>query len=495
MKKIFDTLKLIYFPFLLAFFAVSCSDDEIEIKQYIHLDSNSFTFDYKGKNTCTLTISSSPEWEVQLDADWVTVSDRTENSLTLAATPNETEGIRRGTITLKAGNAEETIYVSQLYKFELSKFKIFDEFSRVSSAVVMSHSGRYIAGLDFYSVYNWQTYEQYYSYTPIIIDLETGEVKVYKPIENRALSLKAVSDDGETLLIGETFKWFGCFRKDEFIDLPVPEEMDASDCFVDTFSADGSIIYGYGRKKGGKRYYPVCWTNGVDKIMALQEVDGHGAAMGNDISGGNRILGCSADGSVAYGVDQNSNKCVLWDQSGIHFVGEEEYHTVEGQIDLSDWGYGIVDAILYNQCEVSFVAEGRMSSNGKYIAMRYYKGDIVDMWYDDSYHPVRFNTETGKVEIFEDIVNMSGLTVDDEGIMYLMTETPRNSTPQSEQTGMVYDPAAGTLVTCKEWVRQKYGIIVPDIQIVKVASNGNILANTYVSDDGSLRPVQCLIIP
>lgn len=494
MKKIFHTFKLIYFPFLLAFFAVGCSDDEIEIKQYLHLDSNAFTFDDKGANTYTLTISSNPEWEVKLDVGWVSVSAQTENTLTLTATPNETEGIRRGTITLKAGNAEEIVYISQLYKFELTKFKIFDEFSRTSSPVVMSHSGRYIAGLDYYFVFNWQTYEQYYSYTPIIIDLETGEMKIYKPIENRALSLKAVSDDGETLLIGETFKWFGCFRNNEFIDLPVPEGMDANDCFVDTFSADGSIIYGYGRK-GGKRYYPVCWTNGSDKIMALQEVDGHGAAMGNNIKGGNRILGCSADGNIAYGVDQNSNKCVLWDRSGIRFVGEEEYYTVEGQIDLSAWGYGIVDAILYNQCEVSFVAEDRMSSNGKYLVMRYYKGNIVDMWYDDYYYPVRFNTETGKVEVFKELVNMSGLTVDDEGIMYLMTEIPRNSTPQSEQIGMVYDPATGTLVTCKEWIRQKYGIIVPDLQIIKVASNGTILADTYVNDDGILRAVQCLIIP
>ena len=107
------------------------------------------------------------------------------------------------------------------------------------------------------------------------------------------------------------------------------------------------------------------------------------------------------------------------------------------------------------------------------------------------------NTETGETEVFYDLENMSGLTCDDNGLMYLMTETPRTGSDitEADQTGYVFNPQTGDLVTCRDYVLREFGLTVPDIQIVRVASNGNILARTFLNDNGTMRAVQCLIMP
>ena len=81
--------------------------------------------------------------------------------------------------------------------------------------------------------------------------------------------------------------------------------------------------------------------------------------------------------------------------------------------------------------------------------------------------------------------------------MYLMTETPRTGSDitEADQTGYVFNPQTGDLVTCRDYVLREFGLTVPDIQIVRVASNGNILARTFLNDNGTMRAVQCLIMP
>lgn len=479
--------------------AASCTR-EIEVRQYIRMDMNSYTFPIEAEESFTVNIETSPEeWTAEITDgdDWVTISDLTDNSITFSATPNETGSMRHATATITAGEAKQNIVLTQLFRFDLAKFKVFDEFDNLDMNVVLSYNGRYAAGMDYYNVMNWETYEQTYHYTPLVIDLETGEVTAYDRIENRAISLKAVSDDGKTLLIQETFIGNWMFCNNEMTQLPFPDNFRSNDCYVDVMNADGNIVYGYGRQNDGWLYYPIKYTAGSPEVLPMAETDGHGAQFDPSSNGGNRVLGCSADGSVTYGVDQNTNRCVYWNAEGIHYVGDDVYGTVEGLIDMSDWGMGLVETVLYNQAEISFTATDRMSPNGKWIAMRYYDADIVDLWYDDYYRPVRFNTETGETEVFYDLENMSGLTCDDDGLMYLMTETPRTGTDitEADQTGYVFNPQTGDLVTCKDYVLREFGLTVPDIQIVRVASNGNILARTFLNDNGTMRAVQCLIMP
>ncbi len=501
MKKISYIFRLSCLSLLIGVLAAGCKKEEIvEVKQYIHLDANSFTFDAGGEDTFTVSVTANPEWEIEINNDWITEVTRTGNSVTFTAAPNETETIRNGSATITAGNAKETIRLSQLCVIEIApgtKFKMLSEFSNLSMNVCMSHSGRYIAGLDYYYEYDWSTYEAYYYYRPIIIDLETGEVRTYDIIENIPVSIKAISDDGETMLIANTFQWVAYLKNNEITYLDIPSGFQVNDTYVDTFSADGSLVYGYGRKTNDSRYYPIRWTNGAPVVMELYDTDGQGEPMGGDRGEGNRVLGTSADGSVAYGVDQSTNQCVYWNQSGVHFASEDKYFTVTGLIDLTAWGYGIVEATLHNQAEINFSATDRMSPNGKYIAMRFYDADIVDMWYDDYYRPLLFNTETGETQIFTDIENMSGLTVDNDGILYLIHDTPREGSDSTlpYMPGAVLDPATNALTTCKDWMMDKFGIITPELQVTKVGANGNILARTYVDDNGTQRAMPCMVIP
>lgn len=502
MKKIAYILGLVCLPLLIGTFAVGCSPDEIEvtITEYVNLDSNSFTFDAAGENAFTVSITANPEWDITVNDDWIIESARTENSVTFAATPNETGTIKNGSVTVTAGKAKETIHLSQLCVIEIepgSRFTMLNEFTNLSMNVCMSHSGRYIAGFDYYSEYDWSTYEQYYYYRPIIIDLETGEVRTYDIIENIPIAIKGISDDGETMLIANTFQWVAYLKNNEITKLTIPSGFQVNDTYVDTFSADGSIVYGYGRKTNDPRYYPIRWTNSVPAVMELYDTDGQGEPMGGEWGNGNRVLGTSADGSVTYGVDQSTNQCVYWNNSGVHFAAADKYFTVTGLIDLSAWGLGIVESTLHNQAEINFSATDRMSPNGKYIAMRFYDADIVDMWYDDYYRPVLFNTETGETQIFSDIENMTGLTVDNNGVLYLIHDKPREGSNSvfPYMPGAVFDPANNAFMTCKDWMMEKFSIITPELQVTKVGANGNILAQTYVEDNGVQRAVSCMVIP
>jgi len=500
MKKLTYILRFVCLPLLIGTLGCSTDDIEVTITEYVHLDSSSFTFAADGEEAFTINITADPKWDVTINDTWITESARTESSISFTAQANETGAIRNGTVTITAGHAKETIHLSQLCVMNISpetKFTMLSEFTNLSMNVCLSHSGRYVAGLDYYYEYDWSTYEAYYYYRPIIIDLETGDVRTYDIIENIPIGIKAISDDGETMLIANTFQWVAYLRNNEISYLDIPSDFQTNDTYVDTFSADGSIVYGYGRKRNDSRYYPIRWTNGVAQVMELYDTDGQGAAMGSDRGEGNRVLGTSADGSVTYGVDQSTNQCVYWDRSGVHFAAADRYFTVTGLIDLSAWGYGIVESTLHNQGEINFSATDRMSADGKYIAMRFYDADIVDMWYDDYYRPVRFNTETGETEIFFDIENMSGLTVDNDGVLYLIHDKPREGSDSvlPYMPGVVFDPATDAFMTCRDWMMEKYGIITPDLQVTKVGANGNILARTYVDDNGTQRAVPCMIIP
>lgn len=494
------TIKYILGIYVMAIMAITGCTKEININQYIKTDISSYTFNVDGAETVTVNINTAPaEWSAEITdgEDWLNIKDISDGSITLSATPNETNSMRHATVTISAGEAKQNIVLSQLFHFELSRFKVFDEFDNLSMNVVLSFNGRYAAGMDYYSVFDWNTFTQTYHYTPIVIDLETGEVTVYDKIENRAVGVYGISDDGKTLLVLELFKANWLFCNNEMTLLPYPDNF-SNDCYTEIMNSDASIIYGYGRYENTKndyRYYPLKYISGTPSLLPIAEKDGHGEYFGN--SGGNRTLGCSSDGSVAYGVDQSTNRCVFWNDEGIHYAGDDVYKTVEGVIDMTEYGLGMVETTLYNQPEITFTSKDLMSPNGKWIAMKYYDADIVNYWYDDYYRPVRFNTETGETEVFYELENMAGITCDDNGLLYMMTQVPRSGSDvtDADQTGYVYNPETGELLTCKDYVLNKFGLTVPDIQITRVASNGNMLARTFLNDNGYMKAVQCLIIP
>lgn len=91
-----------------------CTENGTSEKQYVYLSDAACTFQSAGNEPFTITVETSPaEWTVTPGASWVT-AEKSGNDLVLTVADNADGMERTTTISVTAGQAEQTITVIQL---------------------------------------------------------------------------------------------------------------------------------------------------------------------------------------------------------------------------------------------------------------------------------------------------------------------------------------------------------------------------------------------
>lgn len=485
MRKLISRLLLCTGMMIAGVTLFSCTE-EVITEQYVHVDTSTYTFQRNGADVLTIAIESSPEWSIENSEKWLKCTDRTATTATFTATANETGEERTAVIKIMAGEAVKEVTMSQLANDEKAAGTRFVRFSALSSTspVVISPNGRFVAGYKY--VIDQASWTYYY--TPVVIDLKTGESTSH-PTTTKYITVKAVSNDGNTITVTDHFSYYARLINDEYQELTLPTNDSFSYFGLDDTDAGGNIVCGFGNVwAGSSKDVPIVWENGAPRALETPDTNYYG---GSDMEGF-RVLGCSADGSVFYGTERYTVTPIYWDRNGKPmYIGKEYYEYEEGYVDMSD--FGILQPVwteIHSTFQMSHTDTYHMSPDGRYVAGFYQYGHIKEDMKASYYnYPACFNAETGESEVLFDLVNLIAVTVDNNGVLYLKEQNPSSS--NNAINGFVYAPATSTKVTAAEWVKDKYGITVPEnLMITRVASNGTLLG--YITVDGT--QVGCAVV-
>ena len=152
-----------------------CAKTE-ETFHYVNLSQVACSFLGEGNQPLEITVRTSPAaYEATPDATWVKVEKSEDGKiLTLTVDDNDTGAERSTAVTIAAGQALQTITVNQLPKD--SAFARYRQMLNYQSGGAMSPNGKYVGGFvpSIAPDDSWQ-------YSPVITDLETGEVYEFGP--------------------------------------------------------------------------------------------------------------------------------------------------------------------------------------------------------------------------------------------------------------------------------------------------------------------------
>ena len=181
------------FAISLLFFATSCTDKGQETFHYVNLSQVACSFLGEGSSPLAVDVKASPaQWTATPGATWVKIERTDERTLTITVDDNDTGAERNTTVMIDAGQASQTITVTQLPKD--SAFARFRKLDTFQMGAAMSPSGRYAGGFTA-SI----APDDSFLYTPTIVDLETGEWHEFGPYPESVHYLHqtmAITDQG-----------------------------------------------------------------------------------------------------------------------------------------------------------------------------------------------------------------------------------------------------------------------------------------------------------
>lgn len=438
----------------------ACKGDE-ESFQYIELSDVSCTFLSSGNTPLAIRVETSPAgWKAETSAPWVTAKPGEDaTTLIIAVTDNDTEAERRATVTVKADRTSQAITIYQLAAE--ATFNRYRKEWKFQNGGVISPSGTYIGGFETELQPN-----DTWNYYPIIIDTKTGEKTKLGPFNSLLFKCHqsfAVTDYGQLFISDHENGGSIIFDLDGDYQLSNVPEGCTNRGSVMGVSADGTKWVGYATKEReeGERisqYRPVIWENGEGRMLPMPEKN----FKGEEFTVGAMARGISADGRIIYGTtwDKSDGAMIYWKDGKAAYVGEDVHQIKSVEIEGETFYYanGVV-----SQAEVY-----KISPSGKWIA-----GSYQDVTVGNNYtmvvskYPAFYNTETETTTILEKYPEGNGKFVTDDGLAFI--HIPMKG-------GIVYDLNTGSaLSTVEEWVRNEYGIIIPEGLFV-----------TYVSPDGKV---------
>lgn len=433
-----------YLSLFLGTLLMSACTDEQDFDQ-IYLSRSSYAFDAVG-GSMTVEVKSNATWSAEKEAQWLTLApseDRT--SITLTATPNTTGKTRTAVVTFTAGAAEaRRLSLTQQNEVFGGRFADLHD---LASRPAFSCNGRFFASLvtEGY-LEDGNTAIQ----APVVVDALTGERRQLEGSTTYA-SLRAVSDDGQVIAINLGSSGGGTLllKGDERI---TPEVAGHSGARVEAVSADGSVWVGYAQNTTTRAYAPIKWTNGTPEILPSPELNMRGTELRN----GAMARGCSADGSVVYGSEWDSQGLLYWKNGQLRYPAQE---SAETKTILTSTMFGELVEVEV-ACYIRMTAEPYcMSPNGRYIGTGFhdYKSNGDDAPASEVVYPALVDTETGEVHImkFESVTKQAkGMKADDEGYCY------GNSTDAGNPQGWVYDYRGPSMTPVDEWMQSRYGVLI-----------------------------------
>lgn len=449
-------------------------EPEIEVvPSYLRLSHNALSFDVDGTQTYVVTIESAPaEWDVETETDWIDISERTETSITIAASANDTFGERTGRIVVSNEYKTEEIVLGQLAGHSsenIPKFRLLDEFIEFQ----ISQNGK--TGLGMKTVTDPNDSKKTIN-NFVKIDLATSMRTEISGVANYIKGI--VSDDGDVIIINNS-SYAGLAKR--YINgnwEDVTPVAGGTTSWVEAMSADGAIWVGYCMQRS--TYLPTKWVNGIPQPLDVPKVNG----MGSATSKGAMVRGCSADGSVVVGAITDNKEAIYWKSDGTWAFIAEDLLKVEEIMVYNP----ILDREVKQKKLCGAILEPRsnqLSANGKYVAVDYAR--LGDDGKTMVYIPAFVNIDTGEYTILEDItVRGFGFSASNEGLCFYALET----TGQGASEGFVYDPVGETEISTVEWVKSYFGIqVTGDYYIRKVSDDGNTVTGDKVTLNLIGRPV------
>lgn len=430
---------------ILSLATTSCSTEDLSSPDRIDLSVISYTFAPEGE-TFHLEVSavstSEENWHFQGGDEWIS-AERTENGLALTAASNEGGEMRETTISFICGKAKATLYLTQL------PGKFSGGFVNMTASEY-GYQSRFSNNSNFCAAYALETPEgSAQIFIPILINTRTGEETRYEGSADYS-AIRAVSDDGR--MISLTVGSVGCalLVDGQTMDIPCPSGYKTP--VVSGFSTDGNVMVGYVQETDGYAYYPVKWTNMIPEVLDIPETD----VQGEDLFSGAMARGCSADGSVVYGSEWDTQAFVYWDAEGMHFAGKET--SVNRTVDYM--GMTLEIPAYFKKTAENY----SISQNGRYIAGIFNdytdNGDGTYSPYSVSY-PAIYDTQTDELTVYEDYSGYSAMFADNEGRLF------------GGVAGMGYVFDESGAVPIEEWMASQYGIVMDGSRyILNISEDG-----------------------
>lgn len=423
-----------------AFAAVQgCSEGTTETT-FLNLSRTAYTFPASGSDSIVICVESNMEWEMIKEAEWVTAYRTGEDSVVVKAYANTSEEIRTGQITFTAGNITQSVHLEQLQN-SFTGLLIDFPLSDVRGGA-MSPNGKFAA-----AVYSEIISGDDWAYYGIKVNMETGETEEIPvptaPTGDPYIMIQAISDDGETLIYGNTMAaQYAAYRNNELVDLEIPEGYLEHPSLLAALSSDGSVIVGSIQVPGGGPHKPAKWTDGKLEILPSPEENAYGEPLINGVI----VRGCSADGQILYGSE--------WDQHGlIYWIGNEMFYP----------GREYAQERSVIECYAEYYC---ISPNGRWIASTFADAS-----------PVRVDTKTHEVEFFDGYG--CGITVTDDGLVFGCPTT------MAVTSGCVFDFDNGTTYGISEYMQNVHGLDLSDNRIIQYRAPGGKAYLGYRNITGS----------
>lgn len=439
-----------------------CTKNGTSETQYVYLSDAACTFQSEGNEPFAITVESSPaEWTVTPGASWVT-AEKSGNDLVLTVADN-TDGLERTTtVSVTAGQAEQTITVIQLSDSDLPMR--FRKLADLHSSVI-SPNGKWIGG--YYSVGDESAGALFYI---VFINLETDERIELGPYPESLVFLTSVDCMTDTgILYGIEanggIKVFDVNEQDYYI-LEVPG-MNTATIGISNISSDGSFWVGWDQVDG--YYRPFVVENGTATMLPLPEENFRGPYENGEIN--LMARGFSEDHSIIYGTtwDNKDFGMIYWDADrNVHFVGEDvrKVTTIQRPDGYGGtYDYNIVDGMI------SWAGQYQISPNGRWIAGTFRTETAVDDGnsIEQTFSPAFYDVENNKTYIMSEYGDGSGMVVTDDGIGFIGTPSLYTSSCQ-----VVKIETGESLGTLQQYILDLYGIYMPSGYLVYLTPDKEI---------------------
>lgn len=440
-----------------------CTKNGTSEKQYVYLSDAVCTFQSAGNEPFTITVETSPaEWTVTPGASWVT-AEQSGNDLVLTAADNADGMERTTTISITAGQAEQTITVIQLSDDSLPmRFRKLAEFH----SAVISPNGKWAGG--FYSAADEGDAALYHI---IFIDLETDERIELGPYPESLMfltSVECMTDTGILYAVDANggMKAFDV-NEQNYYEVEVPG-VDAATLGLGNVSADGTFWVGWAMENS--HYRPYVCENGTATMLPLPEKDFRDVPYdGDDFD--LMARGFSEDHSIIYGTtwDNKDFGMIYWDADrNVHFVGEDvrKVTTIQRPDGYGGtYDYNIVDGMI------SWAGQYQISPNGRWIAGTFRTETAVDDGNSigQAFSPAFYDVENNKTYIMSEYGDGSGMVVTDDGIGFIGTPSLYTSSCQ-----VVKIETGESLGTLQQYILDLYGIYMPSGYLVYLVPDKEI---------------------
>ena len=451
-------------------FITGCTTETKDNVHYVNLSQVACSFLGEGNSPLAVDVKASPaQWTATPGATWVKIERTDERTLTITVDDNGTGAERNTTITIEAGQASQQIRVNQLpLDSEFARYRRLETFQM---GAVMSPSGRYMGGFtaSIAPDDSWQ-------YSPTIVDTETDEVYEFGPFPESLYYLHqtmAITDQG-LLFISDGYNG-GQIAIDTSGEIFIPEA-PAGYRFrpeIQATSADGKYWVGFAQNESGSNgglTHPLLWIDGVPHELPMLDLN----YRDEEIWVGVMARGISADGSIIYGTSWESSDfgMLYWVNNGENtgkpkWVGEDVRKVTPVVLERPDgttYETHIADGLI---CDATAT---KISPSGKWIASTYRTEEISEnkQAIKKIQKAAFYNTETETTTIVEDYGESMGMYVTDDGIAFIAIGT------YASTSSVVYDLNTGTdLGDMADWIKNNYGIIVPDGNISRITPDGS----------------------